>query len=97
MQPAMAFYTYMLLCSDGTYYTGHTDDLRRRLSEHEHGVNCGYTKRRRPIELAWNQQFPTRDQAKLAEGKIKSWSQAKKRSLIKGDFDLISRLAKGKR
>jgi len=91
----MAFYVYMLMCRDGTFYTGQTDNLEKRLAEHQAGIKCRYTAGRRPVELAWCQTFPTRDQAKVAGFQIKNWSQAKKRALIDGDFDLVRTAAKG--
>jgi putative endonuclease len=90
----MAFYAYILQCKDCTYYTGQTDDLEKRLAEHREGNKCRYTASRLPVELMWCQTFPTRDQARTAEHQIKNWSQAKKRALIAGDFDLVSTAAK---
>ena len=88
------FYAYMLECSDGSYYAGHTDDLERRLGQHQEGEVKGYTESRRPVKLVWSEPFPTRDEAKQAEAMIKGWTRAKKRALIAGDFDLISILAR---
>ena len=88
------FHCYLLLCADGSYYCGHTDDMERRLGEHISGVFRGYTYKRRPIKLVWNEPFQTRDDAKFAEKRIKGWSRAKKEALIAGDWALISELAK---
>ncbi len=88
------FYAYMLLCSDGTYYVGQTDDLERRLAEHKSGRYTGYTYKRRPVELVWNDYFQTRDDAKTVEKQLKGWSKAKKKALIDGDWERISELAK---
>lgn len=88
------FFVYILHCSDDTYYTGHTDNLEKRIQEHHHGGKCRYTTNRRPLQLVWSMDFPTRDQAKEVERQIKKWSQAKKRALIEGDWGLISTLAK---
>ena len=93
---AKPFFAYMLECSDSTYYTGQTDDLEARLAEHQAGIRCVYTASRRPVELVWCQEFVTRDEAKVAEAMIKGWSRAKKKALISGDFDAISRLARKK-
>ena len=49
----MAFWTYILRCADGKYYTGHTDDLERRMGEHAHGGYCSFTSKRRPVTLVW--------------------------------------------
>lgn len=87
------FFAYMLLCRDGSYYVGHTDDLDRRFSEHQAGENCRYTSTRRPVRLVWVEEFPTRDEAKEAELRVKHWNRAKKEALIEGRFDVISRLA----
>ncbi len=91
---AKPFFAYMLECSDSTYYTGHTDNLEARLAQHQAGIRCVYTASRRPVRLVWCQEFVTRDEAKVAEAMIKGWSRAKKKALISGDFDTISRLAR---
>jgi tRNA/rRNA methyltransferase len=91
----MAFWTYILRCSDGSYYTGHTEDLESRLAQHHHGHfrNC-YTYDKRPVEHVWSEYFQTRDEALSAERRIKGWSRPKKEALIRGDFVAIQRLAK---
>ena len=86
----MAFHTYILKCSDGSYYTGHTDDLEKRLHEHQAGLIPGYTTGRRPVQLVWSEQFGSREEAKQAEYQIKPWNRDKKEALIGGDFDLLS-------
>jgi putative endonuclease len=88
------FHCYLLLCADGTYYCGHTDDMEKRLAQHQSGVFAGYTFKRRPVKLVWNDAFQTRDDAKAAEKRIKGWSRAKKQALIAGDWALISELAR---
>lgn len=93
----MPFWTYMLRCADGRYYTGHTDNLDLRVAQHQSGAMPGYTRNRRPVTLLWSQEFPTRHEALTAERQIKGWSRAKKEALIAGNWDEISRLAKSKR
>jgi predicted GIY-YIG superfamily endonuclease len=88
------FYAYVLLCSDGSYYTGHTDDLEKRVAEHQHGLGSRYTARRTPVSLVWSEAFADRDQATAVEGMIKGWTRAKKQALIMGDFEAISVLAR---
>lgn len=88
------FHCYILKCADGTYYVGHTDDMEKRLAQHQSGAFPGYTYRRRPVELMWNDAFHARDDAKAAERQIKGWSRAKKEALIRGDWDHVSELAK---
>ena len=88
------FHCYMLKCSDGSYYVGHTDNMEQRLAGHQSGAFPGYTYKRRPVELIWNDAFQTRDDAKTAEKQIKGWSRAKKEALAQGNWDQISELAK---
>jgi predicted GIY-YIG superfamily endonuclease len=92
----MAFFAYMLRCSDGSFYTGHTDDLELRLAHHVAGTFGGYTATRRPVELVWSENFPTRIEALAAERRIKGWSRAKKQALIRGDWAEVSRLARNR-
>jgi tRNA/rRNA methyltransferase len=89
----MSFWTYILHCADRSYYIGHTDDLDRRIAEHQSGAIRGYTHERRPVELVWADEFPTRAEAQAAEIKIKAWSRAKKEALIAENWDRLKRLA----
>jgi predicted GIY-YIG superfamily endonuclease/proteasome lid subunit RPN8/RPN11 len=92
----MTFWTYLLHCRGGVFYTGHTDDLERRVSEHKSGLVDGFTSDLLPVELVWSQDFPSRYEALRAERQIKGWSRKKKLALIRGDWAEISRLAKSK-
>ncbi len=92
----MSFWAYMLHCRGGTFYTGHTDDLEKRIAQHKSGIIPGFTSNRLPVELVWSQDFPTRHEALAAERQIKGWSRAKKLALIRGDWDAVSRHAKKK-
>jgi predicted GIY-YIG superfamily endonuclease len=90
----LPFYVYILQCKDRSYYTGHTDNLEKRLSEHQFGNHPCYTLNRRPIALVFCQEFGTRDEAILAEQQIKGWSRKKKEALIQGDWKKLSELSK---
>jgi putative endonuclease len=90
----MSFWVYLLRCSDGKFYTGHTDNLEHRMAQHQHGGHCDFTSRRRPVELAWQQDMQTRDDAFRTEFKIKNWSRAKKEALIAGDWAMLSHFAR---
>ncbi|HEY0013986.1 MAG TPA: GIY-YIG nuclease family protein [Allosphingosinicella sp.] len=93
----MAFYAYMLRCSDGRYYAGSTDDLEARVAQHESGHDTGcYTFKRRPVALVWSDSFSTRIEAKEAERRLKGWSRAKKEALIAGNWDRIKLLARSR-
>lgn len=89
----MTFWAYLLRCNDASYYVGHTDNLEQRIGQHGTGELGGYTSSRRPVALAWSQEFATRHEALTAEQQIKGWSRAKKEALIRGDWTAISRLA----
>ncbi|MGE0118641.1 MAG: GIY-YIG nuclease family protein [Dongiaceae bacterium] len=91
-------FVYMLRCRDGSYYVGSArgdwSASERRVSEHNAGAYGGYTKSRRPVELVFQQEFQRITDAIAAERQIKGWSRAKKEALVRGDWDLISRLAR---
>lgn len=82
----MAFHIYMLRCRDGSYYTGHTDNLEKRIGEHQTGLIGGYTSERLPVELVFTQEFQTREEALTFELRIKNWSRRKKEALIRADW-----------
>ena len=89
------FWVYVLRCADGSYYTGHTDDLPRRVAQHEFGTLPCYTRSRRPTHVVYSQEFGTRIEALSAERQIKGWSRAKKEALFAKDWEAIRRLARG--
>ena len=91
--PTSAYYVYMFRCSDGSCYVGHTNDLEHRLAAHEMGATEGYTLARRPVDLVFSDQFSTRLEAFHRERQIKGWSRARKKSLIKGDWDGLVELS----
>ena len=94
----MPFWVYILRCADGSYYTGHTDNLERRIGEHHSGsINGCYTVKRRPLELVFSQDLSSREDALVAERQIKGWSRKKKEAMIRGDWAEVSRLARGVR
>jgi predicted GIY-YIG superfamily endonuclease len=90
----MIFWVYILRCSDGSYYTGHTDNLEQRVKQHEAGLGCDWTRRRLPIALVWCEEMPSRHEALEAEQRIKPWSRAKKEGLIARDWVRVSHFAR---
>lgn len=92
----MSFWVYILRCCDGSYYTGHTDNLEERIGQHHAGAFEGYTTHRRPIKLVFSQEFVTREEALSAEFQIKGWTRRKKEALIKQDWQALKHYAKGK-
>lgn len=89
------FHVYLLRCSDGSFYVGHTDDLAARLLQHQNGRE-GYTGTRKPVELVWQGEFETREGALAFEQQIKGWSRAKKEALIAGDWERVQVLAQSR-
>lgn len=75
-------YTYILLCSDGTLYTGWTNDLERRLATHNHGTGSKYTRSRRPVHLLYAESHDTKEEAMRREREIKGLSRKEKLALI---------------
>jgi len=88
-------YVYILKCSDGSYYTGVTSNITKRVYEHQigHYPDC-YTISKRPIELVFYCEFTDINLAIEKEKQIKKWSRVKKEALINGDFDALVNLAK---
>ncbi len=94
----MPYYVYLLKCADDSYYTGSTNDVERRLHEHQSGANStAYTFSRRPVELVWSGEFATRREALDFEYQVKGWSRAKKEALIRNDWDGIHEIVKVER
>ena len=74
----------MLKCSDGTLYTGWTNDLEKRVEAHNSGKGAKYKKARRPVELAYYEEFETKEQAMKREYAIKQLGRKEKQELIAG-------------
>lgn len=81
----MSYYVYILECADNTLYVGCTNNLERRLVEHNHAKGgAHYTKIRRPVTLKYSETFPALAEARKREAEIKSWQRPKKLALIGG-------------
>ena len=87
-------YVYILECSDGSYYTGITNDPERRLFEHQTGLVKGYTKKRRPLKMVLVSNEMYIFTAIENEKKIKGWRREKKEALIKGNYEKLPELSK---
>ena len=90
------FYAYLLRCADGSYYAGHTDDLERRVAQHQAGEIEGDTHDRRPVELVWAGEAATREDALAFELRLKGWPRAKREALIAEDWPRVSALARSR-
>jgi len=87
-------YMYILECSDGTYYTGSTKDLKRRVKQHKEGKGANHTAKRLPIKLLYYEVYDRIDEAFYREKQIQGWSRKKKEALMNGASNLLPQLAK---
>ena len=75
---------YMLLCGDGSLYTGWTNDLERRVKTHQAGKGGKYTRSRLPVKLVWYEACGTKQEAMRREWRIKRLTREEKWKLING-------------
>ena len=93
----MVLFVYIVKCSDGLFYTGVTNDLDRRIAEHNDGDNPkAYTYRRRPVKLVYFEDHSDPYYAISREKQIKGWSRKKKIAMIKGEWEKLPGLSKPK-
>ena len=89
------YYVYIVRCTDGSYYTGITNDVLRRFGEHNQGTDPkAYTYKRRPVTLVYSSEFWEVMQAITWEKIVKRWRRAKKEALIRGEYESLPILAK---
>ncbi len=86
-------YLYILECCDGTYYTGSTKDIEKRLKEHQSGQGANYTKDRLPVKLVYYEKYRCVIDAFLREKQIQNWSHDKKHALIEKNLTKLHELA----
>lgn len=86
-------YTYILECADGSYYTGSTWNLEKRLREHQNGLGANHTAKRLPVKLVYVEECDRIDQAFAREKQIQGWSRKKKQALIAEAFDQLPDLS----
>ncbi|WP_327050624.1 GIY-YIG nuclease family protein [Halomicrococcus gelatinilyticus] len=75
-------WVYVLECSDGSFYTGYTTDVERRVAEHDAGEGAKYTRGRTPVELVHSERFETQSAAMSREYEIKQFDRAEKERLV---------------
>ena len=88
-------WTYILECSDGSFYVGSTRNVERRIWEHNEGLGAEYTRRRRPVRLAWAGEFERVDEAFAFEKQVQGWRRDKRLALIEGRWEDLPALAAG--
>ncbi|MGQ1908199.1 GIY-YIG nuclease family protein [Marinifilum sp. RC60d5] len=90
----MKGYLYILECSDGSFYTGSTNDLNRRIEEHQTGKGSYHTRKSLPVKLVYFEEYDRVDHAFYREKQIQGWSRKKKLALIEGRFSDLPGLSK---
>ena len=89
------YFVYILLCADGSYYTGVTNNIDRRFYEHQSGEDHkAYTFKRRPVKLVFCENFVDINQAIAFEKQVKGWRREKKEAIINDRWDMLPVLAK---
>ena len=83
------WYLYILECSDGTYYTGITTDIPRRIQAHEDGKGAKYTKGRAPLKLIYSEECTDRSSASKRELQVKALAKEEKIALIRAATDAV--------
>jgi len=89
-------YLYILECADGSYYTGSTWNLEKRLWEHQNGLGANYTVKHGPVKLVYCEETERVEDAYRREKQIQGWSRKKKQALIAGETNALHRLAECK-
>ena len=90
------YFVYILKCSDESYYTGVTNNLEKRINEHQSGIIKGYTSNKLPVKLVFAERFTDINHAIRFEKQVKGWNRKKKEALINRDFDLLVKLSNTK-
>lgn len=76
------YFVYILLCQDGSYYTGSTNDVDKRFKDHLEGRGARYTKSHKPQKIVFKEEFSTKSEALKCEAEIKGWTRANKEVLV---------------
>jgi putative endonuclease len=79
----MSYFVYILLCNGGSFYTGSTNDVEKRLKAHFAGMGAKYTKSHKPIKIIYQEEFDTKSEALKREAEIKKLTKRKKEDLVK--------------
>ena len=90
-------YLYILQCADGSYYTGSTRDVQRRVNQHQAGEGALYTRKRLPVRMVFVEEFPSIKEAFFREKQVQGWSRKKKEALIRGEYGKLPELAKSQK
>ena len=90
----MSYFLYILRTSSNTLYIGQTNNLEKRLKEHQNksGKSAKYVRYFGSVELVYSEKYSTRAKAMKREAQLKKWSKAKKEAIIAGNLELLNKL-----
>ena len=77
------WFVYILRCSDGSFYTGITTDVGKRLKRHQGGIGAAYTRSHLPVTLIWKESAVSESAARKREAEIKGWTRKEKERFLK--------------
>lgn len=88
------FYVYVLRTSSNTLYIGQTNNLKKRLKDHQNksSKSAKYIRYFGSVQLVYSEQYPTRKEAMQREAQLKRWSKIKKEAIIAGNSELLKKL-----
>ncbi|MGP8003981.1 MAG: GIY-YIG nuclease family protein [Smithella sp.] len=92
----MKGYMYILLCSNGQYYTGSTNNIEIRLAQHQEGEGSNFTRKHLPVKLVYLEEFDRIDDAFHREKQVQGWNRKKKEALIKMQYEKLPELSKNR-
>lgn len=81
------WYVYILLCQDGSFYTGYSNNVEQRFSDHKNGKGGHYTRSHKPVKLVYQETFNTQSEALQRERQIKGWNRDKKIKILRLKVD----------
>jgi len=90
------WHVYVIKCNESSFYVGLTNNLQRRLIDHQKGEGSQYTSKRLPVTFEHSESFRNRRDAERREKQLKSWSRAKKKALISGNSIKLQELSRSK-
>jgi predicted GIY-YIG superfamily endonuclease len=90
----LAWFVYILRCTDDSYYVGHTEDVLARVQCHQNGRGATWTAARRPVSLVFEEEHLSETAAVARERQIKNWSRQKKEALVAGNSTTLKALSR---
>lgn len=87
-------WVYILRCSDGSLYVGHTGDLEGRERTHNEARGGSYTAARRPVRVVYAEAAPSLEVARRRERQLKRWNRLKKEALLRNDVALLKQASR---